>query len=140
MISEFVVKLMKDCLSLATEYDLNYLVHNASVYLWNYAQKLRKSGNMTHIPMMFLQAFDCLTVKNDLATNLIVQMGTVLANSPLVTKHEEARSSIASDTSGKCYKSYSIGMKLKNRVRIKRDNCFRQECLRGSDDADRVKF
>ena len=89
---------MKDCLTLASELELNYLIHNASVYLWNYAQKLRISGNMSNIPMMFTQAFECLTKKTELAPDLIIQMANVLANSPLIEIEEKTTMSTGGDS------------------------------------------
>ena len=89
MISKFVVSLMKECLNLANSLELDYLVHNASVYLWNYAQKLLISSNFEFIPMMFRDAFEILTDgKTELAPDLVIHMATALANSPLVEKEE----------------------------------------------------
>ena len=89
MISKFVVSLMKECLNLANSLELDYLVHNASVYLWNYAQKLLISSNFEFIPMMFRDAFEILTDgKTELAPDLVIHMATALANSPLIEKEE----------------------------------------------------
>lgn len=134
LISKFVIMLMKDCLALASELELNYLVHNASVYLWNYAQKLRISGNLTHIPMMFSQPFECLTNNTELSPNLIIQMATVLANSPLVEIDESSSGSAGNESvnSGKRSKTPELKGKKASKNRFSAEDQKRRDNISAS--------
>lgn len=76
-------------MDLANSLELDYLVHNSSVYLWNYAQKLLITSNFEYIPLMFRDAFEILSNgKTELAPDLVIHMATALANSPLIEKDE----------------------------------------------------
>nr|AAL56435.1 integrin-like protein [Oikopleura dioica] len=81
-ISEFICSLMKDCLDLASELEYTYMVHNAAVYLWNYAQKLRVTGQLKYIEKMMMPIYKVFLKQPSLEPNLLVRTATVLSLTP----------------------------------------------------------